>query len=101
MTTPTPRLRAYVKWAALLLSFASVGSAQISWTNSAGGNWSSADNWDPNQVPVSSDSVSINLNGDYTVNLNVAASVDSLNFAAASGSQVFSIPSHTLTLKSD
>jgi len=100
MTTPSARLRAYVQWAALLLcwSLGGISDAQISWTNATGGNWSSSANWSPNQVPIASNFVSFNVNGNYTVTLDVAAQVESLTFAAGSGSQVFSIPSQTLTL---
>jgi phage/plasmid primase-like uncharacterized protein len=70
----------------------------ITWINSDGGDWNSADNWSPNEVPVPSNTVYINLNGSYTVTLDVAAKVESLTSDAGNGSQVFSIPSNTLTL---
>jgi len=97
---PCARPQSHFKWVAFLLFLTLVPEteAQISWTNLAGGNWNSADNWSPNGLPTASDSVSINLDGNYTVTLNVAARVESLTSAAGSGSQVFSIPSHKLTL---
>src|SRR5271154_3982173 len=100
MTTPRARFRAYVEWVALLLSLVLIPSveAQISWTNGAGGNWNSAANWSPNQIPLAADNVSISLAGSYTVTLDVAATVESLVSAAVSGSQAFSIPSKKLTL---
>src|ERR1700678_334358 len=100
MRTPSARLRSYVEWVFLLLFLILVSgsNAQISWTNAAGGNWNSAGNWSPNEVPRAADSVSISLNGNYTVTLDVAAKVESLTFAAGSGSQTFSIPSQKLTL---
>jgi hypothetical protein len=30
-------------------------SATITWTNTSGGNWSVANNWNPNQVPTNAD----------------------------------------------
>jgi len=66
----------------LFLTLVPETEAQISWTNLAGGNWNSADNWSPNGLPTASDSVSINLDGNYTVTLNVAARVESLTSAA-------------------
>ena len=92
-----------MKWGAVILlcARAPLSSAQVSWTNSGGGNWNTPANWFPNQVPTSSDSVAISLNGNYTVTLNVAATVESLSSGSAAGSQVFSIPSHKLTLSTN
>ena len=44
---------------ALLASGSVARSASITWTNAAGGNWNTAQNWNPNQVPGSGDSASI------------------------------------------
>src|SRR5947209_8443633 len=41
----------------------------ISWTNTAGGNWSVAANWSPNVVPSFSDNVFITNSGTYAVTL--------------------------------
>ena len=38
---------------------APVARGSITWTNTAGGNWSAAANWSPNQVPGSSDRKSV------------------------------------------
>ena len=48
-------------------------AADIVWTNTAGGNWSSTNNWSPNQVPGASDTAWITNNGTYTVTLNASA----------------------------
>lgn len=39
----------------------------ITWTNVAGGNWSNPQNWNPNQVPATSDDALIATGGTYTV----------------------------------
>jgi len=41
--------------AGLVAGITSLRAADIVWTNTAGGNWSTAANWDPNQVPGSGD----------------------------------------------
>lgn len=45
----------------------------ISWNNAAGGNWSNAMDWSPNQVPGALDDALITLDGTYTVTLDVDA----------------------------
>jgi len=64
-------------------------SAVINWTNTLGGNWSVAANWNPNQVPGSSDTANITTSGSYAVTLDVSANVNSLVIGGAgSGVQV-------------
>ena len=75
-------------------------AADVVWTNSSGGNWSSAANWSSGTVPGPSDNALITSVGNYTVTLDVDASVASLTLGGATGTQSFSIPSHTLTLQS-
>src|ERR1035438_3550186 len=86
--------------AALVLALGSntVRSATIVWTNSASGNWNSAKNWSPNQVPLAADDAVITNNGTYPVTLNVSASVASLTLGGASGTQSFVLNANTLTL---
>ena len=73
--------------AALAVAFSS-NATTITWTNTAGGNWNVAANWDPNQVPGSNDVANITTAGTYAVTLNVAANVNSLTVGgAASGVQ--------------
>jgi hypothetical protein len=61
----------------------------IVWTNTAGGNWSAAANWSPNQVPGATDTVQINSAvGNYTVIVDDDATAASLTVGgAASGIQ--------------
>ena len=79
----------------------STGSATtINWTNAAGGNWSVAANWSPNQVPGSSDDAVITNAGAYTVTLNTSPTVNTLTLGGGSGQQTLSLPAagYTLTL---
>jgi hypothetical protein len=77
----------------------SVQAADIVWTNTAGGNWSSTNNWNPNQVPGASDTAWITNNGTYTVTLDASATVASLTLGGTSGTQSFVVnANNTLTL---
>src|ERR1039458_2141149 len=49
--------------------------ATITWTNTSGGNWSVAANWNPNQVPTNSDNVLITTPGTYTVTFDLVNSI--------------------------
>jgi len=73
-------------------------AADIVWTNTASGNWSSINNWSPNQVPVASDTAWITNNGTYTVTLDASATVNSLALGGTSGQQTLANSSYTLTL---
>lgn len=57
---------------ALLVS-AVTRAATITWTNTHGGNWSAAANWNPNQAPTNTDTVLITTPGTYTVNFDFPA----------------------------
>ncbi|HEU5395536.1 MAG TPA: hypothetical protein VFV81_00115, partial [Verrucomicrobiae bacterium] len=58
----------------------------ITWTNTAGGNWSTAANWNPNQVPGQYDDVAITTPGTYTVTMDSATvNLHSLALGAGSG----------------
>ncbi len=57
------------------------------WINVGGGNWSDPASWDLGAVPGSGSTVNIDLDGTYTVALDVAAAVDVLNLGAATGTQ--------------
>src|ERR1039458_9235454 len=78
----------------------SIHAANIVWTNTAGGNWSVTANWNPNQVPAASDTAVITTDGDYTVTLDVSATVGGLVLGTTSGSstQTFLIDGQTFTL---
>jgi predicted ATPase len=66
-------------------------AADITWTNTAGGDWSDAANWDPNQVPGASDDVIITSAGSYTVTVHNAGTVNSLVLGDALSSPVLRI----------
>src|SRR5712672_1339203 len=65
--------------------------SDISWTNTVGGNWSVAANWNPNTVPGSSDNACVTNDGSYTILLDVSVTVSNLTVGSASGIQNFSI----------
>jgi hypothetical protein len=75
-------------------------AATLTWTNTAGGDWSTAANWSPNQVPGSSDIAVITNAGSYTVSLNTSATVAGFLLGASSGvtTQAFSMTGQNLTL---
>ena len=62
----------------------------------AGGNWSGAANWNPNNVPGSSDNVFITNNGIYTITLDVDATGSTLLLGANSGQQILTNASRSL-----
>jgi hypothetical protein len=66
---------------ALLLSPAAVmpgRASTILWTNTAGGSWSVADNWSPNQVPGAPDTAIIPIAATNGVTLDTTATVQNL-----------------------
>ncbi|HVV01654.1 MAG TPA: hypothetical protein VHH88_09860 [Verrucomicrobiae bacterium] len=88
------------------ISFSAMADT-ITWTNTAGGNWSDPSNWSPNQVPGhsnaldSGDDVMITNPGNYTVVLDVGTSpgywdVRNLTVGADSGTQVLAITNRIL-----
>ena len=87
-----------------LLSFFALGgiasATTVTWVNPEGGNWSQATNWSPTQVPGSADTAVINIDGNYTVTLDVAASVTNLVLGAPGNlnTQTFSMNGQTLSL---
>ena len=75
MKTPIRTLLAAL---VLGLSFSPQSRAEsITWTNTAGGNWGTAENWSPNQVPNTGDSVTITGIG-ANVRLDTTNSIASL-----------------------
>ena len=77
---------------------ATTRGATLTWTNTAGGAWTTAANWSPNQVPAAADNASITNSGTYTVTLDANTTVASLTLGGTSGTQTFSASSRTLTL---
>src|SRR6516225_1455789 len=55
-----------------------VRGATIAWTNTSGGNWSVAANWNPNQVPGLADTAVIAAAGTYTVMFDASAMIAGL-----------------------
>jgi hypothetical protein len=55
-----------------------VWSAQLVWTNTAGGTWNVAANWNPNLVPTAADTAVITNAGTYTVTNSAAVTVSSI-----------------------
>lgn len=47
-----------------------VDAANRFWTNAAGGSWEAPGNWSPNGSPTNTDSIFIQANGTYTVNID-------------------------------
>ena len=82
----------------LLCGILSARAASITWTNVNGGNWNAAVNWSPNQVPGSSDTAWITNNGNYTVTVSDAESVNVLSLGGASGTQTLNLSGGTFTL---
>jgi hypothetical protein len=68
----------------------SAWATAITWTNTAGGNWSAASNWEPNQVPTAGDDASIVADGIYTVTVDTAATFNTLTVGGNSGVQTVS-----------
>ncbi|NQU40313.1 MAG: hypothetical protein HQ523_10210, partial [Lentisphaerae bacterium] len=66
-------------------------AATITWTNSAGGNWSDAVNWDPNLVPDTGDDAIITAAGSYTINLHQSVSINSLVFGGGGSSPLLRV----------
>ena len=73
-------------------------ATQVSWTNSAGGNWNTGTNWSGGTVPGTSDTALITLNGTYSVTLDMSPSIKRLVIGATSGTQTLVSTSQTLTV---
>jgi hypothetical protein len=83
----------------LLWTAAVSGSgATLVWTNTAGGNWSTAENWSPNQVPAVADDVSITNAGTYTVAVHNPAVARSINLGGNGGRQTLTMPGAPLVV---
>ena len=97
-------MRVYIRillcLAMLFAATRSIRAADVVWTNTAGGNWSTAANWDPNRVPDVSDTAIITTNGDYIVTLDVNAIAGGLVLGATNGNNrpTFFINTNTFTL---
>jgi len=97
-----PRVRgcfAGIVFFSLLLA-GTAHAADIVWTNTAGGNFATAANWNPNQVPAGGDTAWITNDGTYTVTINTSATIASLMLGGSNGTQTLSHVSGVLTLGS-
>ena len=79
------------------LAIASVTHAvTITWTNTAGGNWSVSNNWSPNQVPGVSDTALITNSGTYTITVTTVVGVSNVFLGSSSGTQTLTLSSGSL-----
>jgi len=72
--------------------------ANISWKNGVNGNFGTAANWNPGTVPTTANIAQINLNGTYTVLLNLNRTLSGLTLGGTSGTQTLNNNGFTLTL---
>ena len=93
-----PRLVTTALVASLFPSWTSVRAADLTWTNTSGGNWNVAANWSPNQVPAAGDNLFITNSGTYAVTVNANATVNTLLLGGESGTQTLANSGATLTL---
>ena len=68
------------------------------WANAGGGNWSSAANWTPSQVPGVSDNAFITNSGNYAVTISADTSVNTVTVGGGSGTQTLALNGGTFTL---
>jgi hypothetical protein len=76
---------------ALIIAATSARAASIIWTNTAGGNWSDTNSWDPNQMPGSGDVAVITNDGTYSVTLDVNPAIGGLVLGTAGGINIQSL----------
>ncbi len=81
-----------------LLSVRISFGATINWTNTAGGDWNVAANWDPNQTPGPTDTAQITNPGTYAVTNSGVASANILTLGGATGTQTLVLSGGSLTL---
>ena len=75
-------------------------SAQLVWTNTAGGNWTAAANWEPNVVPAAVDTAVITNAGTYTVTSSATVTITGLTLGDtnATGTPKLLITAGTFTV---
>src|ERR1035438_106706 len=95
---PPSRVVAATAMALLFLANSSVYAATVNWTNTTGGGWNTAANWNPNGVPGTNDTVVI-TNAGVTVSLNSATTVGGIILGTnGSGPVTLSLNNQTLAL---
>src|SRR6185295_2637910 len=87
-------------FALVLLGALTSPAATLTWTNTAGGNWQQASNWEPNQIPTAGDTARIITPGVYSVALANNVTVAALALGAASGAQTLTINGNILNVTS-
>ena len=72
----------------------SQSATDLVWTNTAGGNWNEAINWEPNQVPEAGERAFITNAGVYRVTASGHTSISNLTLGSSSaGAQTLLVPS--------
>ena len=74
------------------------GGGTISWSASGSGAWSNPDNWSPARIPAPGDTVRIEAGGDYTVTMDVDATVARVVVNGATDVITLDIGDHSLTI---
>lgn len=93
------RFPSYLTCALFLLGAREAVAATITWVGPVSGNWSDTSKWDLGRAPLPGDEVVINVNGTYTVTLDVAATVDRILMGqGTSGLVTLEITANNLTL---
>ena len=82
----------------IFLSASQTHAADIVWANAGNGNWSSAANWMPNQVPGVGDNAFITNSGNYTVTISADTSVNTVTVGGSSGTQTVALSGGTFTV---
>ncbi|MEI7731935.1 MAG: hypothetical protein WCO56_20345 [Verrucomicrobiota bacterium] len=84
--------------AVLLFSALDSHGANLVRTNLAGGDWNTAANWSPSQVPGASDTAWITNSGTYTVTVTTGSTATNVVVGAVSGAQTLNLSGGTLVL---
>jgi hypothetical protein len=90
-----------VAWVVLAALAGGLHAADITWVNLAGGFWSTAANWNPNQVPGPLDHAWITNSGTYTVTNNSDVIVAGLTLGGEGGEQTLNLLRAVLALNGD
>src|SRR5579871_2262830 len=89
-------------WVALLFALLSASmsfAATFTWTNTAGGLWTTAANWSPSGGPPTAlDTALITTSGTYTVTNSGTAVASVLTLGGTTGTQTLLLSSGTLAL---